>query len=105
MAFHKHLNPIYLARKKQKKYDHLAYIIIGVTFFITLPQVIQLFQTQSAGDISLISWVGFIFISVFWLIYGFERKMFPIIVSSLVHLAVNFVMVYGILEYGNYNVL
>jgi len=101
MTFHKHLNPIYLAKKKKKEFDRLAYIVIGLTFLITLPQVYQIYDTQSAEDISIISYVGFTLISVFWIIYGLKRQSHVITISSLIHLGVNIAIVKGILEYGN----
>jgi len=100
MTFHKHLNPVYLAHKNQKKYDHIAYIVIGISFLFALPQIYQIYETQSAEDISLITWVGYFTISIFWLIYGIERKVNPIIISSLIHLGTNLIMVYGIVQYG-----
>ena len=98
---HHHFNPVLLARKKSKEFDQLAYIIIGITFLIALPQVYQIYSTHSAGDISLLTFAGFLIIGVFWLIYGIERKLKPVIFSSLFHLLVNGAIVYGILLYGN----
>ena len=101
IPLHHHLNPILLARKKDKKYDTLAYVIIFVTLFFSIPQVIQIYETKSAEDVSFITWIGNTGIGVFWLIYGIERKLHPIVLSSLFHLVVNIVMVYGISQYGN----
>lgn len=99
MALH-HLNPVHLARRKKKEYDRLAYLVIGITFLITLPQVHQIYQTMSAEDISIISYVGFTIISIFWIIYALERKNHVILISSLIHLGVNIAIVNGIMMYG-----
>ena len=101
MTLHKHLNPIYLAKRKKKEYDRLAFIVIGITFLITLPQVYQIYDTMSAEDISIISYIGFTIISLFWIIYAIERKNHVILISSLIHLVVNIAIVNGIMMYGN----
>ena len=95
-----HLNPIHLARKKKKEFDYLAYVIIGVNFLMGLPQLYHVYESQSAQDIVLVSWLGSLAISVFWLLYGLERGVKPIIISSFAHLAMGILMINGIIQFN-----
>lgn len=86
---------------QKKGLDRLAYGIIGFTLLMGLPQVFEIFINQSANDVSIITWIGYSFIALFWLWYGLERKVRPMIYSSLVYLLIDVSVVLGILKYGN----
>jgi len=96
----RHFSPIHLASHESKTLDVVAMAIVWVTFIVTLPQIIQIFESQSANDVSIFTWTGYTFIGVFWLFYGIERGLKPIIMSSLLHLVADGIMVYGIILYG-----
>jgi uncharacterized protein with PQ loop repeat len=81
--------------------DKFAYVIIGVTLLVGFPQVYQIWTTQSAEDVSLLSWIGYSGIALFWLWFGLERKVKPIIISSLAYLLIDVSVVVGILQFGN----
>ena len=84
----------------KKGLDKIAYIMIGLGVLTIVPQIIQIYQTQSAEDISLISWAGYTAIGVFWLWYGIERKVKPIVVSAILGLIVKAIMINGIMQFG-----
>jgi hypothetical protein len=65
-----------------------------------VPQIVQVFATQKATDISVWSWVGYLGISIFWLWFGVERKIRPIVISSLAHLFIDIIMIIAILKFG-----
>ena len=69
-------------RKPAKKpwIDKAVMVIAFVEPLAGLPQVIQLFHTRSANDLSLSSWVIFQIVTVLWLVYGVTHKERPIII-------------------------
>lgn len=97
---HRYLNPIHLAGLKKKELDLVAYIVIGFSFLITFPQAMEIYLSNDATGVSIFTWGGFTIVSVFWLIYGIERKAHPIIVSSMLYIAVDLFIVIGIIKYS-----
>jgi MtN3 and saliva related transmembrane protein len=65
--------------------------ISSVTF---LPQVIKIYQTKSAKDLSF----GTLFFLVLgvslWLVYGLLKTDYPIIITNAIVLSMVFIMVY-----------
>ena len=98
----KWISPIHVAQKDKKELDYLGYIIIGITLFITLPQVATIYTNESAQDVSLITWIGYTFVGVWWLFYGLERNVHPMIVSSTLHIIVDIIVVYGIIKFEGF---
>lgn len=85
--------------------DKAVMITAFVEPLIGLPQVIQIFTTKSAADISLSSWVGYQFVTVLWLIYGIKHKEKPIIWYQGLWLVVQTLVIIGILKYGDVSTL
>ena len=70
-----------------------------------LPQVIQIFHTKSADDLSLSSWVAYQLVTVLWLIYGITHKEKPIIWYQGLWLIVQTLVIIGIIRYGDVTTL
>lgn len=87
-----------------KGLDKLAYVFVIIGIAVGVPQIYQIFDDQSAGDISAESWLGYTAGSIFWIWYGIERKVKPIILSAFLHLVVNVIVLYGIYLYGDFSV-
>ena len=85
---------------KKKEYDTIGYVMIGIGLIFTFPQAFQIYDTKSAEDVNLFTYSGWLATDIFWIIYGYERKVSPIIAGSSVKLIVNAFVVYGILLYG-----
>ncbi len=81
--------------------DKLAYVMIGISLLTVIPQIVQIYETQSAEDINIYSYIGHIGISIFWLWFGVERKVKPVILSSLVHFGISLLVIHGIVKFGN----
>ena len=65
-----------------------------------LPQVYRIFKRKSAKDLSMITY-GFMLISVVvWLIYGFEIKNYPIIISNIFATFTLTLVIFGWTLYG-----
>lgn len=76
-------------------------IVVGVLGpFMTLPQVIQIWTTQSAEGVSLATWSFYIFISLVWVVYGVKKKILPIIVADSLWVVFELMIVVGILLYS-----
>lgn len=65
--------------------------------FALLPQVYTLYTTQSAGSLSLPTWLILSLLNLVWLMYGTVHREWPIIVTNLVLAFLNFSIVFGIL--------
>lgn len=66
---------------------------------ITLPQIIQIYGNQSARDVSLTTWLGYLFFGVTFLVYGAVFKLKPIWVGQIIWVTMQTVTVIGILLY------
>ena len=45
---------------------------------ITIPQIITIYGNQSAADVSLLTWLGYLFFGITFLVYGLVFKLKPI---------------------------
>ena len=92
-----------LKRKPAKKpwIDKVVMVTAFVEPLAGLPQVIQIFHTQSAKDISLSSWVAYQLVTVLWLVYGITHKEKPIIWYQGLWIIVQTMVIIGIIRYGD----
>ncbi len=66
-------------------------IVSSITF---LPQVIKIWKTKSAKDLSM-GTLLFLILNVFlWLLYGILTNLYPIIITNGIVLSMVFIMVY-----------
>lgn len=61
----------------------LAGILCTISF---IPQVIKIFRTKQARDLSLVTFIVFFIGIALWLIYGLLIKELPIILANVVGL-------------------
>ena len=80
--------------------DKFLLFVATVSPFMTLPQIIRIFSTQSASDLSLFSWGMYTFFNIPWIIYGFVHKDKPIIIAYILWFLMNISVVIGILLYS-----
>lgn len=95
----KWISPWHLGQQGKKELDYVGYAIIFLSLAFTAPQVMMIFENESAEDVSLITWVGYTILGFWWLFYGIERGVKPIILSSLLHIGVDVIVVYGIVQF------
>ena len=79
--------------------ESFALIAVIVQPLITLPQIIAIYGNQSAKDVSLITWVGYLIFGVIFLIYGLAFRLKPIWIGQLIWVTMQTVIVVGILMY------
>ena len=68
--------------------------------FITLPQIITIFSSQSAKDVSLLTWVGYLIFGIIFLVYGIVFNLKPIWVGQIIWVTMQTIIVIGILLYS-----
>ena len=66
-------------------------IVSSVTF---LPQVIKIWKTKSAKDLSMGTLLFLILNVSLWLLYGILTNLYPIIITNGIVLSMVFIMVY-----------
>jgi MtN3 and saliva related transmembrane protein len=80
-------------------------IITGiVTPFATIPSISKLYvtHTEHASGQSLITWSVFACASLLWVVYGLLNRKAPIYIANAISLAMNSLMVIGILMHGGW---
>jgi uncharacterized protein with PQ loop repeat len=80
--------------------DKLLLIVAAVSPFMAVPQIFQIYSTQSSGDLSLFTWSMFAFFNIPWMIYGIAHKEKPIIIAYILWFIMNSSVVVGILLYS-----
>ncbi len=86
--------------KYKRLMDDAVYVLAVFGPVITIPQISKIWIEQNASGLSLISWIGYLLGSIFWLIYGIIHKEKPIIFTNAMWIAFHFLIVLGIIVYG-----
>ncbi len=79
--------------------DRAAMVVGIVAPLSTLPQIIQIYTSQSAEDLSLGTWGLFIACAMFWLLYGAVHRSLPLILTNALWLLCYGVVVFGAVIY------
>ncbi len=75
-------------------------LIAGIfSTFGIVPQVIRIYRTKSAGDISLLFSVMFVIGGLLWLSYGIIDRLLPIIIWNVLGVTFNITLMIGKIKY------
>lgn len=89
---------------KNKEHKYIIDRVVMVTGLIgpvaSIPQAVQIFSTQDAQGVSLITWALFIVANGALLVYGLVHKLPPIIVSNICWEIIQVIIVIGIVMYS-----
>ena len=85
---------------KVKFLDNIVYVVSVVFPLTTLPQIYQIFSTQDAQGVSLLTWILYIAFSIPMLIYTIVHKVKPLIIMNILWIAVYSLVVVGTILYG-----
>lgn len=66
----------------------------------TIPQVYEIYHSQSAIGVSLFTWLGFMAIGCIFLAYGIAHRLTPFIINQIIWFALDLLIVVGILLYS-----
>jgi uncharacterized protein with PQ loop repeat len=64
-----------------------------------VPQAVQIFTTHTAAGVSLWSWGGFMLFDIIELAYGIVHDIKPLVLTGFIWLAVDALVIAGILIY------
>lgn len=89
------------SQKKWKRFlDKIIYAAGIAGPIITIPQVVEIWKNQNAGSVSLLSWAGYLVLSIIWLTYSIVHKEKPLILMFIGNIIVQLLIVLGIIIYG-----
>ena len=71
------------------------------TTFSVIPQIIKIFKTKSARDISVIFSLMFVVGGLLWLSYGIVDRLVPIILWNTIGVTLNAIMLFAKLRFTN----
>ena len=96
----KHRRKLILATNAERRLiEKIIYLAAFLYPLTTLPQIIQIFSTQNAHSVSLLTWVLYMFFTFVFLLYALVEKLKPLIIEYILWLAVEAAVVVGILLY------
>ncbi|MCU0470950.1 MAG: SemiSWEET transporter [Arcicella sp.] len=79
--------------------ETLGYVAGILTTIAFVPQVIQIYKTKSAKDVSLAMFLLFTAGVVMWLIYGIKSNAFPVIAANAITLLLSLVILFFKFKY------
>lgn len=95
----KHLAELH--KKRHKKAEHKLVLAASVIYpLTTIPQIYEIFSAQSAGNVSLATYAGYMLFAFIFLYYGVSEKLQPVIVLQVLWIIMYVPVVIGILLYG-----
>lgn len=86
--------------KYKKRVESFALLAGIAQPLSTLPQIIAIYGNQSANDVSLLTWVGYLIFGIIFLVYGAVFKLKPIWIGQIIWVAMESITVVGILLYS-----
>jgi uncharacterized protein with PQ loop repeat len=98
MSFHffKHT----FTKSEKTSIDRAMTIVAIIHPISALPQVVEIFSTQNASGVSLITWLLFMLIGVIFLLYAVIHKIKPMIINQIIWFIMDLLVVTGVLMYG-----
>lgn len=82
-------------------FDKVVLIVGAAGPLMNIPQIIKIFSTQHAADVSLISWLAYTIYDIPWIIYGFIHRDKAIVTAYVLWFLMNSIVVAGVLFYGS----
>ena len=86
--------------KVKRFFDRLIYFAVFAMPIMNIPQLLEIWLNKSAKGVSLVSWIGFAFLSSIWFVYGLLHKEKPIIFMNGSLIFLQLAIVIGIVLYG-----
>lgn len=80
--------------------DKLMSIAAVAQPLMATPQIVQIYSTNDATGVSLLTWLAFLIFGVIFLVYGIVHNIRPLIVTQVLWFVVDLLVVVGILLYN-----
>ena len=87
--------------KQTNKMETLGYMAGILTTIAFVPQVLQIYKTKSAKDVSLAMFLLFTAGVGMWLLYGIKSHAVPVIAANSITLILSGVILYFKFKYRN----
>ena len=95
--FHQHMR---FSKRSKTIIDKLMFGAAVLHPLMTLPQVVKIYSTQSAKDLSLLTWVMYSLLGAIFFLYAVAHKIKPLILTQVLWTVMDGVIIIGILLYG-----
>lgn len=79
--------------------DRVLNVASALTLIMTVPQVLAIWRSHSAGSVSLLSWASYLAAACLWLVHGIQRKDKSIYIPCVFWIALDAAVVLGTLLY------
>ena len=87
--------------KQTNKMETLGYMAGILTTIAFVPQVLQIYKTKSAKDVSLAMFLLFTTGVGMWLLYGIKSNAVPVIAANSITLILSMVILFFKFKYRN----
>ncbi|MDN5274291.1 MAG: hypothetical protein JWP06_192 [Candidatus Saccharibacteria bacterium] len=79
--------------------DWVLYTFMVATPLFEIPQVVEIYRTKSAQNVSLITWSFFALSNLAWIAYAIRHKLWPLVLIYSIYFVLETCIVAGILLY------
>jgi len=86
---HKNLEQYPSINPKIKLLDDILLVVAFIGPLVTIPQIIQIFETKDVAGFSPITWGLYCVFNILWLLYGIVHKEKPIIITYILWFIMN----------------
>ena len=80
--------------------DKAIYVVCIAGPIFTIPQVWKIWVGKNASGVAVISWISYLVMACFWLVYGIEHKEAPIIITNCIWIVLEIMVIAGTFMYG-----
>jgi len=94
------LEPYPSPDKFKRNYDVFMYAIAFIGPLMTVPQLINVWYYKTVAGVSILTFLGFVFVNVCWIIYGIIHKEKQIIISGSMWFVLQLAVVIGVLKFA-----
>ena len=97
-AHRKHIHAKH--KPSRDPFDYVVYVFGFVTPLFELPQLWQIYSKHAAEDVSFSTWAFFCVDNLVWIVYGWRKKEWPIVITSALYEVLEVAIVVGIVLYA-----
>ena len=77
-----------LKSNRETSFDKLVMVATVAYPLTAVPQIVKVFSTHSAHDLSLTSWVLYAILESIFLVYAIQKRLVPIIIQDSIWLLI-----------------
>lgn len=96
----RHLSAKARAKRDLTAIDRIMMVASVIYPAIGLPQLVEIYQSHSASDVSLVTWLAFVIFSALFCVYGIAHRVWPVVITQGLWLIIDSGVTIGILIYN-----